>query len=395
MYHLPTFEEACHIVATNDAFKHTIQMVDGYKLHDFGYRLPGWQDFADPLKDGGSIQAYELRGLSFVESPDGTFQRYLMLNKFHCLNQTKGSMLADVQHKKIVHVSDKLDGSLIRFIRLPNGRMVAKSKGSFVGPHCEMALALLYANEDWVRFVDWCQDHNYAAIWEMTGPDNEVVLKYDASAIRLIQVRSEETGEYQNYWDWETDVGNEVGRYGVQTTGHFGSLELEFYIGEQKRQKGVEGWVVRFEDGQMIKVKTDWYEDMHRHFVEKQRGTRMYVEMTINETMDDALALMALDDPERAKMEAVMNAVSHYYNATVRDVLTVYRTFEGDPNDNAAKAPFVAAHKGSPNFPLYMFAINNPDDRTIENFVKTSILKSAKTDKDAEAFIRKLGEKLA
>lgn len=32
-YHLVSFEEALRIVENNDAFKHTVQEVDGYKLH--------------------------------------------------------------------------------------------------------------------------------------------------------------------------------------------------------------------------------------------------------------------------------------------------------------------------------------------------------------------------
>lgn len=382
MYHLPTYEEACLIVAANDAFKHSVVEVDGFKLHDFGYRLPGWIDFADPLKDGGSLQAWELRGLTFVESPEGNFRRYLLLNKFFCLNQTKGSMFNDVKDKTIAQVTDKRDGSLIRFIRLNNGRLVAKSKGSFTGPHCELALQILEQNTALKQFIESSFDLEMAIILEMTGPVNEVVLKYNTTELRIVQIRDENTGEY---FDTKNYMNNEImniDKYFVDT---IDITSLDELIALQKTTKNMEGWVVRFTDGQMIKIKSDWYEDMHRHMIEKQRTDKTFVEMTINETMDDALGQMDMDDPVRARMEEIMVKVSRHFNATVKDVVEKVATFTGD------KSAFAAIHKNSKNFGIYMFAISKgADEKDIVEHVKRAILGSCKSEKDATRFVANL-----
>lgn len=392
MFHLPTYEDCIKIVQANDAFKHTVQEVDGFKLHDFGYRLPGYMDFADPLKDGGSIQAWELRGLSFVESPDGTFERYLMLNKFHCLNQTKGSMYNDVKDKVIDSVTDKRDGSLIRFIRLPNGRLVAKSKGSFVGPHCELALQLLEANPYLKEHVMFSLDLREAIIFEMTGPVNEVVLKYEQPELRIVQVRDEETGEYackEDMEGWAEIIAHHMRRDEVEPVNYFvdsvNVKSLDELIALQKTERNVEGWVIRFKDGTLIKVKTDWYEDMHRHMIEKQRTDKTFIEMTINETMDDALGLMPIGDPIRIRMEEVMTKVSRHFNHTVSDVVKTVATYSGD------KSAFAAVHKANPNFGIYMFAISKgASEKDIEGHVKRAILGACKSEKDATRFLASL-----
>jgi T4 RnlA family RNA ligase len=403
MTYLPTFEDSVAIVAANDAFKHTIEEIDGYKIHTFNYRLPGYQDFMEPIKGNKTINALELRGLTFVED-NGLYHRYLMLPKFWCLNQTNGAMYNDVKDKQIVEITEKLDGSLIRFIRLPNGRIIAKSKGSAVGPHCEMALELLHKSKYLKDYIEAHlhkngPDNNYAIICEMIGPDNEIVLKYEKPELRVVQIRHEKTGEFKNMTDIIASMRiSQVINYQdidtKNTTDLFkfpSSMSIDNLIDFQKTSKNVEGWVVRFSDGTLIKVKTNWYENMHRHFIEKQRGDRMYVEMTIDETIDDAISLMVTGDI-RDRMIEVYEKVSAYFNATVSDVIKVKNTFTGDVTNKNDKSEFAKIWKDFKNFPLYMFAINNQDDTKIEKHIKGHILGQCKTDKDAIKFINDLKE---
>jgi RNA ligase len=383
MFYLPTFEEACKIVENNDAFSHTICVIDGHKFHNFGYKLPSYQDFADPLKDG-SIQAWELRGLTFIESPDGKFTRHLLLNKFHCLNQTRGSMYNDIKNKEIIDVTDKRDGSIIRFLPL-NDRIIAKSKGSFDGPHCDMALELLNNDPILTAIVRASFVYNQSMIFEMTGPMNEVVLKYEKPELRLIQIRNELTGDYYNL----KDVASNSPYLASIMVDNIDVGSVDELIAMQQTFKNIEGWVVRFSDGQLIKIKSNWYEDMHRHLIEKNRSTKTFVEMTINETMDDAISFMEEGDI-RSNMEEVMTKVSSYFNKTVNDVVNIANTFEGDVSDKNAKSVFANMHKDKPNFGLYMFAINNKENKLIENHVKRVILSQCKTEKDALNFVNNL-----
>ncbi len=78
MAFLPTLDQARRIVAGNAAFTTSSFETDGFRVHNFGYLLPGYMDFEDPVP-GSGLQAHELRGLTFVEAADGSWTRHLML----------------------------------------------------------------------------------------------------------------------------------------------------------------------------------------------------------------------------------------------------------------------------------------------------------------------------
>jgi hypothetical protein len=53
------------------------------------------------------------------------------MNKFFNLNQTECSSYELVKEEKIKGIAYKEDGSIISFIKLPNNKILAKSKTSF------------------------------------------------------------------------------------------------------------------------------------------------------------------------------------------------------------------------------------------------------------------------
>ena len=54
-----------------------------------------------------------------------------MLQKFWNLNQVAETQYSAVKYKIISNIYDKADGSLITFIKLPNNKIIAKTKGGF------------------------------------------------------------------------------------------------------------------------------------------------------------------------------------------------------------------------------------------------------------------------
>ena len=65
-----------------------------------------------------------------------------------------------------------------------------------------------------------------------------------------------------------------------------------------KTRQGVEGWVVQFENGDMVKIKTDWYLKLHKSIVFLK--IRDIAELVINETIDDLKSLL-VDDINKIK----------------------------------------------------------------------------------------------
>lgn len=384
MTFLPTLDEAIKIVEQNDAFEMSIVEIEGCKVYNFGYLLPGYMDFEEPIPEEKHIKAYELRGLTFVEYPNGDIQRYLLLPKFFGYNQTKGYMHKDISHKEIKSASLKLDGSLVRFIPI-NGKIFARTKNSFFGIHADIANNLLKEDENLFEFVSESLSKDISPIFELVSPDYKIVLDYPETKLNLTQMRKE-TGDFID----DIEKHPLVQKYNISHSNLSDVKDLNELIERQKIEKNIEGWVIRFSDNQMIKVKTIWYDDMHDHFFEKNHSTKKMISMVANETMDDALSLMDPSWPAREKAETINISVSKFINETVKEIKKAVSQFEGNIYDNEDRKAFTLIHKGNPLLGLYMQSLKDQSSRNILGLVKGLVLKSAKTEDSANKFLKNI-----
>lgn len=314
MFYLPTKEECDRIVNSNTAFYRTCHEIEGYNVVVYNYRLAEYMDFVKPLK-GEDIQAFELRGLTFVEQPDGSWRRFLGLHKFFNLNQTKGYMYDDVKDKRMVRVSDKMDGSMIRFIQLPNGHVVTKTKMGFTNIQVEEAERFLdVGNYIFLEFIMDMLEQGKAAIFEYTSPTNRIVVDYDRPRLSLLQIRDENTGEYLDIEKECEDYFDVVHDYPLD------DRDLDGLIDVCKWVENKEGFVVQFDDGQMIKLKSEWYMRLHRLMTNTADHENVLLECILNETIDDILAEMDEKNPVRQYIEAVMSELVPWVNNQVKNI---------------------------------------------------------------------------
>lgn len=381
---LPTLEQADAIVRGNPAFEKATHQVMGRTVHNFGYLLPGYMDFERPLPDRPDVKAHELRGLTFVEQADGTVTRHLMLAKFHALNQTAGHMLRDVQGKRILSCSEKLDGSLVRFVSVGED-IVARTKSSFTGPHARLARTLLDADQALSDFVGEAHECGFAPIFELISPNWKIVVPYGEERLRLIQMRDEATGAYV-----DLDRHPLVMRHDIETASVPGIHSIADLLDAQAGARGIEGWVVRFDDGQLMKVKTTWYEDFHDFHFEKNRTAKKMLAMVLNETMDDALASMDPLDPARPAAEEANDLISAHVNETVRAITDAVATFEGDTSDNEARKAFTQSRRGDPLLGLCMQALKDSSPRTVLALAKSHVGRDGRREEDAQRLIQRL-----
>lgn len=381
---LPTLAQADAIVAANPAFEKTTHQVLGRTVHDFGYLLPGYMDFERPVAEQPELKAYELRGLTFVEEPDGSVRRYLMLGKFHALNQTTGHMLRDVEGRRIVSCTEKLDGSLVRFIPIGD-QLAARTKTSFHGKHARLASEMLAADGAMTAFVHEAHAAGIAPIFELVSPTWKIVVPYAEERLRLIQMREEATGAYL-----DLDSHPLVVRHGIETASVPGIQTIADLLEAQATARGIEGWVVRFEGGELMKVKTRWYDDFHDFFFERNHSTKKMLAMVLNETMDDALAGIDPADPVRADAEEANTLFSGYVNTTARAISDAIAAFPGDTNDGAARKAFTLAHKGDPLLGLMMQALKDPSPRAVLALAKSHLGRDGKREEDARRLLERL-----
>ena len=188
MNYIITYEDALRICEAykNFNFYKTETLIDGYKVVTFNYFICDYNMFANPLKDGSGINAFDMRGVTFVFNEDGTlYKRFLMLKKFFNVNQVAETQFDVLKDKKIKNVTMKEDGSLIAFMQLPNGKVFAKTQAGFTNEQ-SIASLKIYEDDIYVKnFVNSALTEDFTPLFEYVAYDNRIVLKYSGRGLRF------------------------------------------------------------------------------------------------------------------------------------------------------------------------------------------------------------------
>ena len=257
---IPTYEQCQEIVKASDElfFQEREFVVDGFKVCVFNYRLAPYEMFIHPIKNNLEVDARELRGLTFVFNEDGAiYKRFLMLKKFWNVGQVAETQISVLEKKNIKSIYDKLDGSCVQFIELPNGKVVAKTKNSFDFYMVEMANTEYNNNPKIKNLVDWSIKNDIQLIFEIVSPQNKIVINYPETKFIFLRSRRNDTGEFISFEDLDYDLTG----IAMPVREYFDSIHEMLDLKESQKNK--EGWIIEFEDGELSKVKTEDYFMLH------------------------------------------------------------------------------------------------------------------------------------
>lgn len=297
-----------------DTFYFKNEVLDGNTYRIFGYRIAQYSDW---IKSG----ALECRGHMFRMNGDMPEALVcLPLPKFFNLNENPFTM--EVDYSKVCSVKNKDDGSLISTF-IHNDELLFKTKGTLFASQAKDALdwCIKEAPELYRCLTDITKD-GYTVNMEWCSPANRVVVKYNTSGLRIINVRDNETFE---------TIPNRLTRFGL-----FGSeFDANNFVGEPEPEQwlgrveefvnsipsltGVEGYVLELITGQYIKIKTNWYLTLHRTKESIDIPGRLF-ESIINETQDDLRSLFADDEYSLNKVAAMEALVVPKYNNIIKQV---------------------------------------------------------------------------
>lgn len=298
-YFIPTYAEALEMTAGDTpSFYESKMVVDGYNVSVFNYRLAVYNDFVTPIPSKPEVKAYEMRGLTFVFNEDGSlFNRYVLLEKFFNLNQVPESMYSVVKNYKIKYVNNKEDGSIASFIKLPNGKIVGKSKMGFDNEQAN-GINRIYRTNKSVKFlVDWALSNDITAVFEYVAPHNKIVLRYSKEELILLRLRDNKTGKHldiNNYLDMINDV--KVAPF----EDDFASLDALIELSATQTDK--EGSVVHAIDANGIdhffKIKTPWYCERHGLLTEDLYREHILLGYILDDKIDDILGQIPEEEVE-------------------------------------------------------------------------------------------------
>lgn len=367
MRFIPSYDEAVAICQRNPVFYETKHKVNGYDVSVFNYRLATYDDFR-------TENAFEMRGLTFVFNTDGTlYKRFLGLHKFFNVNETEITQAHDIKDYEVINVSNKLDGSMITFIELPDGEIVAKTKNAFEADQAIRAKKIYDDNPIIRSFVKEQISKGHCVFFEYTSPLNRIVIKYSVSSLSLTKVRDGLTGEY--LFSESVPEGLKVAENET-----FGFTSLDDLMKAYETLEDKEGSVITFRkpDGEqlLVKVKTADYFAKHHIMTEFIYQENVIVEMILNETIDDMLSLIE-DAETRERINGLIKITQKKFREEVERAQKFVDIYFANPEMPAKD--FYAEYCKCPGFADALYVINRlrkgEEPSTLEDIVKKRLLK--------------------
>jgi T4 RnlA family RNA ligase len=364
-YHIPTYEDCRLICDTHDnfIFYESKHKEDGFDISIFNYRLATFQNFENPVPDRPDIKGYEMRGITFLWNTDGTLhKRYLLLDKFFNLEQTPCSMYSVVKDYKIKNIYNKEDGSIASFVRLPNGKVLGRSKTSFQSDQA-IEIQKIYEKDRQIKqFVDFCMDEDIIPIFEFVSPQNRIVVPYANTELILLRMRDNKTGEYLNINDFAHKLD------GISVAASLGEHTLDSIKEVVLKMVGKEGVIVQFENGKMIKIKSPWYCDRHKIFTTDLNRENTLIKFIVDETIDDVIS--QLNDPIKSEeVDKLTSIINRYIKGISDEVGDLISNYSGDIKEFAIK------YSKNRLFPIAIGVIRGKDKI---GMIKSKILQETK-----------------
>lgn len=295
-------------------------------------------------------------------------------------NRENSWMYDDVKDLDIVRVANKEDGSAIRFLMV-NGELVAKTKFSLEAEQTNLAMAVVNNDANLKAFILKTLELGLAALFEIVSPLNKIVLSYNETSLRLLQLRDEKNGEYLNIYDYPL-----VKAFGVLTANQepLHTLDEMFEMSSEIENK--EGWVVTFSNGKMAKIKTHWYMTLHGLLADGLKENKL-VSKILNEEIDDVLSFLPVDaTEERGFINDLTELVVSHVNKLATEAFDTFNdNYDGD------RKAFAMKFKGTPLFHYMTRLFRDNNFEAVEKAVVENVIYNTRRLEMARTYLKDLG----
>lgn len=302
------FPEIKNIKQASEAIKDRPEFIevnrDDYVV--FNYILSHEDSFDDPMRR-------ELRGLIFNRSGDVLSRRF---HKFFNMNEKEETQSNNIDWNKPHVVLEKLDGSMITPLVI-NGevRWATKMGITEVAIQCE---EFLKGKDNYHQFALNTHTQKVTPIFEFIAPDNRIVISYEEPKLILLALRNNLTGKYYNL-DMMKLISEQYNIPMVKTySGDISNI---------RDQVGIEGVVVRFDDGHMVKVKTDWYVAIHKA-KDQILFEKNVIKLIFEEKTDDILPNLL--DSDKIRINSYKEILVDNIDLYVENIRTFLETKKND-----------------------------------------------------------------
>lgn len=329
-------------IENSETFYSSSQTIDWNIIESFSYRLASWSEFnSDSLKK-------EMRGLAFITDKEKNTNLFtIWFHKFfnYWEWEWENSTVNILHREQIESIDDKLDWSLILVWRLPDNRIIAKSKTSINSDQAVKSTEIINKSKELQFFINTLLDNWLFPIFEYVWPDNRIVLSYNTSELVLTGIRKTKDGTYLHRNEREK-LRKELAPNLKSSVSH--EIWFNDVLQKQENDKWYEWFVVSFKNGDRMKVKLKSYVQLH-HTKDEVNNVKRVIEMALDENLDDLRTLFVEDQNVLEYITRVEDEVFKLYNHIVTTVEAAYTATKDLP-----RKEFAIYHKENDYFGLIM-----------------------------------------
>ena len=233
----------------------------------------------------------ECRGLCFDR--DG-FLISRPYNKFFNVNERDETQVHQIDLSRPHVILEKLDGSMVRPIPLGDGYRLATKMG--ITDVAMQAEEFVAENINYHDFIMMHIERGQTPIFEWCSRKQRIVIDYPQDRLVLTGIRNVNDGAYKSY----SQMVSYAEAYGIEVVqARAGTADnMQNLLDETRALQGQEGWIIRFDDGHMLKCKGDEYVSIHKAKDRIMRENAL-IEMILDEKLDDVKAHLPDDDRHR------------------------------------------------------------------------------------------------
>lgn len=312
------------------------------------------------LEDQEAAILRECRGMIFDKKTGHIIAR--RYHKFFNFGEKPETHAADF--KKPYRMFEKLDGSMITPFRTSDGvlRIGTKMGETDVA---EQVKPFINSRPDYLEFIHKMIDRNQTPIFEWCSRKQRIVVDYPEDRLVLTAVRDNISGDYLSY---DKMIVASV-LYGIDL---IQDMKINFKKAQQSLDvlQDMEGYVVRFDDGHMLKLKGEWYCLLHKTLDNISREKDI-IRLIVTDTLDDAKSFLPPDLVE--KLDKFGSDVFRNVNSTA--VNLAWGFIENYDRYGKSKKNFALAVKDK-KYSSHMFKIfdayekDEKLEKTVDNLVQ-------------------------
>ncbi len=251
-----------------------------------------------PVETWADAVRRECRGLAFNAAGQLISRPY---HKFFNVGERPETLpeLVDLSEPHVI--LEKLDGSMIRPMPTADGyRLGTKSGVSLLSHQPEAFVAAHPAYDVYIRAEI---DRARTPIFEWCSRQQRIILDHPADRLVLTAVRENRSGRYLPLAALRAEIAANPNFAGIEIIRDYAgtTASMAALIAETRALEGAEGYVIRFADGHMVKLKGVWYVTRHRALDGLSRE-KVVIATLLEGAADDVKPL--LPDEARTKLEA-------------------------------------------------------------------------------------------